>query len=95
MDVGKHVPAAPRFKITLSRMIKYETTPGCKACDEVSQTFPHSAACRARFRALLERDGLIDKAELSPKNPPSDVGAGGAEGEEGAEGSLKDLRQEA
>jgi len=71
-ELGRHAPAAPRFKITLQRMIKYDTTPGCRACDEVAPFgISHTPECRARFRALLEADGLIDKADAEP--------AGGAE----------------
>jgi len=87
LDVGKHAPAAPRFRITLKRLVEYEATPGCKACEEVSDTRPHSAACRTRFRGLLERDGLIDKVEgeqagASDSAPPN-VWAG--EAPDGAE----------
>jgi len=66
-ELGRHAPAAPRFKITLQRMLKYDTTPGCRACDEVAPFgVSHTPECRARFRALLEADGLIDKADADP-----------------------------
>jgi len=55
VDVNTVVPQAPRFKITLSRILRYDTTPGCRACEEMSMTRPHTPECRERFRTLMEK----------------------------------------
>ena len=43
-------------------MIEYGPTFGCTACNEFQQR-GHTPECRARFRELLENDGLVPKIE--------------------------------
>ena len=58
-------PAAKRNEyITLERIIKYGASPGCRAC--LCDGGTHSAACRARFNALVR----ADKVGKPPRTPP-------------------------
>ena len=42
--------------ITLDRLIRYGPSSGCKACEKVGGA--HTAACKARFNALIRADKL-------------------------------------
>ena len=42
------------FNITIDRIIKYDPTPGCKACDKAGTPgLSHTAECVARFRSKM------------------------------------------
>jgi len=76
IDVNTVVPQAPKFKITLSRIWRYDTTPGCRACKEMNVTSArHAPECRVRFRALMEKDRVtpsVNEASVV-EEPPADV----------------------
>ena len=55
-------PIGPRFKITLQRMLDHEPTPDCPACDSANVVGVHTPACRARFRKILEDQGVIARS---------------------------------
>jgi len=71
-DVSVHAPPhEPRFKITMKRMVEYDATPGCKACQDFQQR-GHTPECRERFRTLLAQDGVIPTTTkvVEPADPP-------------------------
>ena len=64
---------APRFKITYNRIMKYQATPGCRACLELGNgSSKHTKACRERFAELLRLDGELGQgvATLEPDDAP-------------------------
>ena len=66
--------APPRERneyITLDRLIKYGSTPGCKACEKASGV--HNAVCKARFNGLIKADKIATghKMPSTPKVPPT------------------------
>ena len=58
-------PGTRHEYITLDRLIKYGCTPSCRACETASSTGRHTAACRARFDALIK----ADRVGRTPKTP--------------------------
>jgi len=72
------LPKRPRreFNITLDRIVKYEPTPGCKACERMNPPgLKHTDECVARFRQAMQADGTLPFKTIQNVTPVSDDGA--------------------
>ena len=62
------------FNITIDRIIKYDPTPGCKACDRAGTPgLHHTAECVARFRSKMQADGTLPMTTITTVAPVEDV----------------------
>ena len=59
------------FNITLDRIIKYNPTEGCKACERAGTPgLVHTAECVAKFRKCLQDDGVLPITTVTTVTPP-------------------------
>ena len=64
------------FNITIDRIVKYDPTPGCKACDRMNPPgLKHTDECVARFRQKMQDDGTLPITTIQTVTPVSEESA--------------------
>ena len=71
-------PIAPKYKLSLNRLVKYGETPGCKGCRSLGtpNLKPHSPECKERFSKIFAKTPAELSVAPESDEPPADTGGG-------------------